>query len=219
MDDDVTTLLARLLAHQVVRRDDPLVLRALTDEAFRGDLEARLAACGVEFLDNPYAEHVSIGLTRSREAAVFQTDDAWLSSNAGLDRSAIALLVVLWALLILPKRQRQIERTRIADAQADMFPASEPLPRGETVAASIAERTLISDFGDKLGKMTRIRVNLGVLARLGFIVRRTEQIYEGPLLDLALDYGRMAPRILDGALTDLLAQHPSPSGPDGAKDV
>ena len=29
-------------------------------------------------------------------------------------------------------------------------------------------------------------------------------IHEGPLLDLAFDYAEMAPRILDGALSDLL---------------
>lgn len=219
MDDDVATLISRLLAHQVVRRDDPLALRALTDEAFRQDLETRLAACGLKFLDNPYADHVGLGLARNREASVLQTDSAWLSNNAGVDRSAVALLVVLWALLILPKRQRQIERSRVSDVQAEMFAATKPLPRGDGVSASIPERTLISDFGDKLGKMTRIRMNLGVLARLGFIIRRNEHVFEGPQLDLALDYGRMAPRILDGALTDLLAQSPSTTVTDAAKDV
>ncbi len=219
MDDDVATLISRLVAHQVVRRDDPLALRALTDEAFRQDLETRLAVCGLQLLDNPYADHVGLGLARNREASVFQTEAAWLSNNAGLDRSAVALLIVLWALLILPKRQRQIERTRVSDIQAEMFAASKRLPRGDGVSASIPERTLISDFGEKLGKMTRIRMNLGVLARLGFIIRRNEHIFEGPLLDLALDYGRMAPRVLDGALTDLLAQSPSTTVTDGAKDV
>jgi hypothetical protein len=219
VEDDVSTLITRLLAHQVVRRDDRLSVRALTDESFRQDLETRLAACGLEFLDNPYAEYVSVGLIRNREGSVFQTEDAWVSNNAGMDRSAVALLVVLWALLILPKRQRQIERTRVADVQGEMFATSKPLPRGEAVSASIAERTLISDFGEKLGKTTRVRVNLGILARLGFIVRRSEQIYEGPLLDLALDYGRMAPRLLDGALTDLLAQRPAPTDTEPASDV
>jgi hypothetical protein len=45
-----------------------------------------------------------------------------------------------------------------------------------------------------------------VLARLGFIQRRNKMIFEGPLLDLALDYGILAPRVLGGALEELLAQ-------------
>ncbi|MFX8098466.1 hypothetical protein ABTK82_19120, partial [Acinetobacter baumannii] len=33
-----------------------------------------------------------------------------------------------------------------------------------------------------------------------------EDIAEGPLLDLLLDYDQLAPRILDGALADVLAR-------------
>jgi len=44
------------------------------------------------------------------------------------------------------------------------------------------------------------------LSRLGFIERRNKVIHEGPLLDLAFDYAEFAPRILEGALSDLLKQ-------------
>jgi hypothetical protein len=70
----------------------------------------------------------------------------------------------------------------------------------------IAERTLLADFGDKLGGKTRVGFNLGTLNRLGFIIRRKGEVAEGPLLDLAFDYERTARRILDGALGDLLAE-------------
>jgi hypothetical protein len=42
-------------------------------------------------------------------------------------------------------------------------------------------------------------------AGLGFIERRNKIIYEGALLDLAFDYEQLAPRIINGALGDLLA--------------
>jgi hypothetical protein len=45
---------------------------------------------------------------------------------------------------------------------------------------------------------------LGTLARLGFIERRNKAIFEGPLLDLAFDYAELAPRILQGALAEVL---------------
>jgi hypothetical protein len=44
------------------------------------------------------------------------------------------------------------------------------------------------------------------LKRLGFIEQRSKTIHEGPLLDLAFDYAEMAPRVLQGALSDLLKQ-------------
>jgi hypothetical protein len=42
------------------------------------------------------------------------------------------------------------------------------------------------------------------------VTRRGEDIAEGPLLDLLIDYDLLAPRILDGALGDVLARagHP-----------
>ncbi|MEJ5211130.1 MAG: hypothetical protein WHV61_06845, partial [Burkholderiales bacterium] len=53
------------------------------------------------------------------------------------------------------------------------------------------------------------------LSRLGFIERRNKIIYEGPLLDLAFDYGEMAPRILQGALADLLRRRGEAGNPEG----
>lgn len=222
-ESDVRVLIARLLAHQSLPREDMLVRRALTDEPFRQELDTRLAACGLELLDNPYARHVTLGLRRELEQPVFGGDEAYLSNNMGLDRSAIALLVVLWALIILPKRQHQVERQHRAEntAQRQMFAEQKPLERGETVSDSINRRTLIADFGDKLGKATRIKMNLGQLARLRFIVQRKEEIFEGPLLDLVIDYNTLAGRVLDGALTDLLGERlsdvesmPEELGPD-----
>jgi hypothetical protein len=219
MELDVETLIARLSTRQFLPRGDPLVKRALTDEAFYQELSRRLSACGLELIDHPFADHVALRLRRDLEHPVFG-GETWLSNNLGLQRDQVALLVVLWALLILPKRSRQLTRqTEETDpSQGEMFAASKPLPSAEQLSISVAEATLLADFGDRLGGKTRITIGLGVLSRLDFIVRRSGQIYEGPLLDLALDYQRMAPRVLDGALRDLLAKQ-QPRAREEPKDV
>lgn len=202
MNDPVAALIARLLAERWLPRDDDGVRQALTDASFREDLERRLAAVGLRLLDHPYASHVAVAIAKAQESAVFAGPKAWAASNLGLDRDAIALLVVLWALLILPKRQRQITRVD-ADRDQDqgqIFAELKPVPVGGEVAEPVSERTLVADFGDKLGGKMRINMNLGALARHGFIVRRKERLHEGPLLDLAFDYERTARRILDGSL-------------------
>ncbi|MEN9490938.1 MAG: hypothetical protein RJA63_1387, partial [Pseudomonadota bacterium] len=48
MSHEITELTARLLAHRWLPRTDNQVRRALVDEAFRAELEARLAAVGLE---------------------------------------------------------------------------------------------------------------------------------------------------------------------------
>ena len=214
MNTEIQTLIARLLAHRYIEREDKLARRALTDDAFRAELDLRLAACGLHLLENPYATHIALGLRREVEDVVFGQRDNWLSNNMGLQRDGVALLVVLWALIILPKRERQIARhEREAADQGDMFAGDKPLPRGEEVSGGIAERTLLADFGPKLGGKMRVNVNLGVLSRLGFIQRRNKMIYEGPALDLLMEYRILESRIIDGALADLLA---SRSQPDAA---
>lgn len=209
MEKDVRILAARLLAHQFLPRRDRLVRKALTEEPFRQQLDQHLRGCGLKLIDNPYAEHVCLALERDMEQPVMGEKEGWLSNTLGLDRSALALLVVVWALIVLPKRQRQIERKQLGDdlSQTEMFAQEQPLPQGRCVSAPINRNALIADYGEKLGRATRIRMNLGTLARLGFIVQRQDEIHEGPLLDLLFDYGQLAGRVLDGALADLLGRH------------
>jgi len=211
MDIEIQALIARLLAHRHIAREDKLARRALTDEAFRAELDLRLATCGLHLLENPYAAHIAVGLKREMEDAVFGQQESWLNNNMGLQRDGVALLVVLWALIILPKRERQVaRREKEAADQSDMFASDKPLSRGEEVSAGVAERTLLADFGTKLGGKMRVNVNLGVLSRLGFIKRNNKIIYEGPMLDLLMEYRVLEARIIDGALADLLAHRAQP---------
>lgn len=214
-DDACAQLISRLLAERAIARTDALAQRALIDAAFYDELTRRLAGAGLRLLDNPYADHVAVALADASENAVFARGDAFVSNNAGLQRDGVALLVLLWALIVLEKRERQIGRG--ADAQADMFGAAKPTPRGESVTRGIPESQLLADYGAQLGGKMRITINLGILSRLGFIERRNKVIYEGPLLDLAFDYAQLAPRIIDGALGDLLKQRLAARSEDAGK--
>ena len=205
-NDSAQALIARLIAERWMPRSEPLARRVLVDEAFREDIEQRLAACGLRLLDNPYATHIALGLANAVEEPVLAREGQWLSNNLRLPRDCVALLVVLWALLILPKRERQVSRRDNSEIQQnDLFGMDKPIPTGADVEGSVQESALLADFGKQLGGKMRVNVNLGLLSRHGFIERHSGVIREGPLLDLALDHSMLAPRILDGALAELLA--------------
>ncbi len=206
MSDDAQTLIARLLTHQTLLRKDKLVKRALSDEVFRREIDERLASCGMKLLDNVYADHVTLGLTREVEPKVFGDRDVWQNNNIGLARDGVALLVVLWALIILPKRERQAAHQQVKEDQDDMFGGDKPLPTAEEASMGLSYRALLADFGEKLGKKTRMDMNLGLLARFGFIERRGDMICEGPLLDLLMDTDVLKERVVNGALNDILKQ-------------
>lgn len=214
MEQDIKTLTARLLANRWLPRNDRLVRRALVDETFRVELDHRLAAVGLQLQDNPYAGHVAAALVPEMIEPVFGAKREYAASNVGLTRDEIALLVVIWSLIVLPKRERQVTRREVADdGQGDMFGADKPVEHGETVSAGISEASLIADFGPLLGGRSRVKnFMLGKLARLGFIERRNGILVEGPLLDVALDYRVMADRIIHGTLAEVISRagHPLP---------
>jgi hypothetical protein len=213
MNDDAQILIARLLTHQTLRRDDKMVKRALSDEQFRLEVDKRLLECGMKLLDNVYADHVTIALHRNVEPKIFGAKDIWQNNNFGLTRDGVALLVVLWAQIILPKRERQETHVTVADDQNDLFDKDSPIPRAEDTSIGISYTALLSDFGDKLGKKTRMDMNLGQLSKLGFIERRGDVILEGPLLDLMMDTDVLKERIINGALSDVFKRAPLAAAP------
>jgi hypothetical protein len=89
-----------------------------------------------------------------------------------------------------------------------MFDKDNPIPRAEDTSIGISYTALLADFGDKLGKKTRMDMNLGLLSKLGFIERRGDVILEGPLLDLLMDTDVLKERIINGALADVFKRAP-----------
>ena len=80
------------------------------------------------------------------------------------------------------------------------------MPRAEETSMGISYKALLADFGDKLGKKTRMDMNLGQLAKLGFVERKGDMIHEGPLLDLMMDTDLLKDRIINGALADIFGR-------------
>lgn len=206
--DDAALLAAELLARRWLPRHHPKVKRALIDADLWQATQDRLAQVGLRLIDNIYADHVSVALLRQAESSVFGEAGLNSHNNIDLPRDAISLLVVLWALIILPKRERQAARANKAegDDQNDMFGKDKPMPSAASVSPLVSYKALLADFGVQLGKKTRLDTNLKRLENHGFIVRKGEDIAEGPLLDLLMDYDALAQRILQGALGDVLAQ-------------
>ena len=208
MEHELRTLTARLLAERALPRTDALVRRALVDEGFRQDLDHRLGAVGLQLVDNPYAAHVGLALTPDVHEPVFGAGREYAASNLGLKRDEIALLVILWSLIVLPKRERQVSRRDLEDdGQEDLFGSNKPMPQGEAVSPGLSEASLLADFAGQLGGRTKVKsFMLPRLFRLGFIDRRAGMIHEGPLLDVLLDYRVLADRIIHGALAEVLAK-------------
>nr|WP_313303313.1 hypothetical protein [Diaphorobacter sp.] len=205
--DDAALLIAELLSRRWLPRSHPRVKRALVDAELFAQVEQRLAQSGLRWMDSIYADHVSVALLPAAQNSVLGEAGLDANNNLELPRDAQALLVVLWALIILPKRERQTSRVEEADlGQNDMFPGAKPLPVARSVSPLVSYKALLEDYGPQLGKKVRMDVNLRLLERHGFIARKQDEIAEGPLLDVLLDYDVLAPRILDGALADVLAR-------------
>jgi hypothetical protein len=204
--DDAALLIAELLARKYLPRAHPRVRRALSDAEMFLAIEQRLAHVGLRWVDNVYADHVCLALQPAHQLSVLGESGLNSNNNLDLPRDAVALLVVVWALIVLPKRERQTSRTQADAPQNDMFPSSKPLPAARSVSPVLSYKALLEDYGTQLGKKMRLDANLKLLERHGFILRAQDDIKEGPLLDVLLDYDVLAPRILNGALADVLAR-------------
>lgn len=204
--DAAALLVAELLARRWLPRQHPRVRRALVDSDVWQSVQERLSQVGLQLVDNIHSDYVSVALLREAETMVFGEASLDANNNVDLPRDAVSLLVVLWSLIVLPKRERQAAREASAegDTQGEMFRSDRPMPSAASVSPVVSYKALLADFGTQLGKKTRMDTNLKRLETHGFITRRGDDIAEGPVLDLLLDYDALAPRILDGVLNEVL---------------
>ena len=199
--DAVRVLVCRLLAHQTLPRTDELVRRLFVDAAYREGVESALRQVGLELAENVYAPYIAVRVVRELETPVFEDGrGSYWSNNVGLSGGAMALLTILWSLLILPKRQRQQEVQAAPDEHGHQPPA-----RVGDSDIAVERKTLEADFGHLFGSQIRFHGYLSELKRRGFIQERRGRITEGPLLDVLIDYATLAPRIIEGALSRVLA--------------
>jgi hypothetical protein len=199
--DAVRVLVCRLLAHQTLPRTDELVRRLFVDAAYREGVESALRQVGLELAENVYAPYIAVRVVRELETPVFEDGrGSYWSNNVGLSGGAMALLTILWSLLILPKRQRQQEVQAAPDEHGHQPPA-----RVGDSDIAVERKTLEADFGHLFGSQIRFHGYLSELKRRGFIQERRGRITEGPVLDVLIDYATLAPRIIEGALSRVLA--------------
>lgn len=159
--DEATRICARLLREgSLSRAESP----GLADPGVLREVERRLLAVGLELATSADSDHVALRLA-PEVVAESSLDPA---SRLGLRAEACALLVILWARLVLQKRT------------AD--PVERPRVRLET---------LVRDFQPVLGGRSRIRGLVQQLRRLRFLAGHGEEIEAGPLLELAIDGERM----------------------------
>ena len=141
------------------------------------------------------------------------------ATNARVPRGAVALLVILWAKLVLPKR---IASTEAALLRQNPDQPADPNAPVENGPISLPRDALYAEFGRKFGKTAFARY-LGQLKTSGFIREdRRGNLTEGPVLDLLVDGVQMAQKLRDSVLWDVLERGgidaPEPAETDDSDD-
>jgi hypothetical protein len=205
---DAALICARLLREGTIPRAE---LPALDHPEVRQDVERRLEREGVVLATSAYSEHVGVRL--SPEVTADTAFDA--ASNLGLRADACALLVILWARLVLQKRTAA--DTRQVPGQAALLPAEQAaVARG--FSPQVRLETLFREFGATLGSRTRIKGLVSQLRRLGFLGGLGEVVEAGPLLELAIDGESMIGFIRRKVLADILERGAEAGAPDERAD-
>ncbi len=153
----------------------------LYNEELREVVERRLEGVGMRLIYNIHSEYWGVGLN-SKTAA---DDRLEWSNNFGLSRGAMALLLILWCKLILPKRLEQ-------EAQSEQQPSllqesfAELAPNAPTPRASISRDQIVAEFSKLLGGVTNTSKYISQLARAKLIKAHAGVIEEGPLMSLVI---------------------------------
>ncbi len=169
----------------------------LIDDELRAIVSRRLDGVGLELVESFTSDYFAVRLRRDIEADI-RLD--W-ATNARVPRGAVALLVILWAKLVLPKR---IASTEAALKRQNPDMPVDPDAPTENGPLSLPRDALYAEFGRKFGKTAFSRY-VGQLKTSGFIREdRRGNITEGPVLDLLIDGVQMAQKLRDSVLWDVL---------------
>jgi hypothetical protein len=194
--NEAALVCSRLLREGTVARAE---LAALDHPDIRHEVERRLEAVGLVLATSAYSDYVGVRL--STEVAADTAFDA--ASNLGLRADACALLVILWARLVLQKRTAA--DTRQVPGQVSLLPG-EQAAAARSFTPQVRLETLFREFGDTLGSRTHIKGLVSQLRRLGFLGGHGEVIEAGPLLELGLDGERMIAFVRRKVIAELLAR-------------
>jgi len=209
----VQELCALLIANGFLFKQDARDL--LYDEALRQRVEQRLDSVGLRLVHNTYSEYWGVALNATTAA----DDRLEWSNNFGLERGAMALLLVLWSKLILPKRLAQEERQPEDGSVASLFPGVEKVPHPRV---NVSRDQIIAEFGELLGGVSLTSRYIAQLARARLIKAHGGVIEEGPLLSLVIEEARLTDELRREVLLSLLRREhqaaeptatPPPSAP------
>lgn len=152
----------------------------------RSEVERRLGGVGLVLATSPWSDLVGIRL--APEVAADPAFEA--AANLGLGGDACALLVVLWARLVLAR----------------------PAPAGgENVRPVVRMDNLARELRPLLGDRRHIRTLVAQLRQRGLLAGHGDVIEPGPLLELAIDSERMISFLRGGVLADLLKEREKPA--------
>lgn len=182
----------------------------LLDEDLREEVARRLDGVGMQLAESFYSDYFSVRLKESIEADI-RFD--W-AANQRLPKAAMALLVVLWAKMVLPRRAAQDQRVDPDDPNLALF---EEVKRPADYVVKVPKEALMAEYAGRFGRSNLLRY-FGRLKRLGFIREdRAGRLYEGPLLDLMVDGQRLTTEVQRGALGEILGQSPDAIDPSIAR--
>jgi len=187
---------ARLIREAAVARGE---LPELDLPDVRSEVEQRLAQVGLALASSAYSDFIGVRL--SGEVTADSAFDA--ASNAGLRSDACALLVLLWARLVLKKRTAT--DTRQLPGQGSLL-ADTAREAARRYNPEIRLETIYREFGDVFGSRTHLKRLVSQLRRLRFIAGRGDTFEAGPLLELGIDGEHMVSFIRRGVLAQLMEE-------------
>jgi hypothetical protein len=179
-EEEVTRIVGALLRDGYVRRADA---PEMTRQDVQEEVRRRLREVGLDLLLSPYSD--AWGACLNEQAAQLLGPD-WLE-NQGLQRNALALIVVLWSKLILPRRIIQDKKIGTVGQQPlpGMELALQQVEEGKALTVSLDQ--LYADFGKRFGAKGRLSGLLTQLKNLGIIeFEQKNEIHAGPMLDVIL---------------------------------
>ncbi len=186
----------------------------MIDENLKSEVHNRLGAVGMKLLENPYSQHWAVGLTDATSA---DEHIEW-SNNFGLDRGAMALLLILWSKLILPQRIAAksepalsfISHMGMESLQADNEDANP--------VASVSRDQLIAEFSDQLGGLILMSKYLSQLSRARLIKYHGNTIIPGPLLSLVINENDLMDELYREVLISVFRREKNGNGSAGVMD-
>lgn len=201
-EQDAILICARLLREGFILKTEFPQLEF--DDELVADIRRRLQSTGTDLVTTVQSPYYAVRF----QPEIQQDWDE--SNNLGLRSNEIAMLVILWSKLILPKRamsegkiNNALDKLQETVEEQDSSQNKDITSEEEQIYVKITE--LWAEFGENFGSKTTFRAILSRLNNLQFIRLHNEVVTEGNFLDLLINSQEMAKEIKRSALAYKLA--------------